>query len=144
MPNAHRICQQMGLRLHGRRSVHPGGQALPAKHTWARKTINDAALAGERVGLEEHIFDVLGVFLDSEDNRTQLFGDAIQGVSKWALTNRVTTEEFAFLRHAAAFRDLDMRTFRETVRHYAIAPRSPQIAFLVAGHMEDALKQLRS
>jgi len=133
----------MGIKLHGRRDVHPGGQELPARHTWARKTINDVATAGINSGLPEMVYDVLGVFLETDGNRTQLFGDAISGVAKWALRNRVTTEEFAFLRHSESFRALDMRLLRDVVRRHAISPRSPQIAFLVSDQMEAALWSLR-
>lgn len=142
MPNVHRLAREMGITVHKRSDVHPGGDALPAKHTWARKTIFDAAVAGERGGLAEHIYDVLGVFLANEVNRTQLFGDAIQGVSRWALHNRVTTEEFAFLREPLS--ELDLKVIRGAVRHHGLSPRSPQIAFLVADHMEAHLWALRA
>lgn len=141
MPNSWRIAQQMGITMHGRRSLHPGGDSLPAKHTWAGKTIRDVAEAGERSGLSEHVYDVLGVFLSNEVNRTQMFGYVIQGVSKWALHYRVKTEEFSFMREA--FEALDLKLIRQTVKHHGISPVSPQIAFLVADHMESALWSIR-
>lgn len=141
MPNAHRITQEMGIRLHGRKDPYPATEYLPPRHTWARKTIYDAAVAGEREGMPEHVYDVLGVFLINEANQTQMFGDAISGVSKWMLRHRITTEEVAFMKDA--FAELDIKTIREAVKHYRITPRSPQIAFLVADRMEAALWSLR-
>jgi hypothetical protein len=131
----------MGIRMHGKGDQHPCRAELPAKHTWCGKTIRDVAYAGEKAGLPEHVYDVLGAFLLNEINQTQLFGDAIQGVSRWMLRHRVTTEEVTFLRDALA--EMDIKTIRGAVRHHGIAPRSPQIAFLVADHMEAALWGLR-
>lgn len=142
MPNSWRIAQQMGIKMHGRRDPHPGGDALPPRHTWARKSIFDVARAGDSAGLSEHVFDVLGLFLASGDNQTQLYGDAISGVSLWMLRHKVSTAEVTFLR--PAFETLDIRLIRKAVQHHGIPQRKPQIAFLVADHMEDALMGLRA
>lgn len=141
MPNAWRIAESLGIRMHGRRDHHPGGEELPARHTWARKAVVDVARAGEGAGLSEHVYDVLGLFLASDGNQRQLFGDAILGVSKWALRNKVTTAEVTFLR--PAFVDMDLKLIRQAVLHHRIDQRSPQIAFLVSDHMEDALRGIR-
>lgn len=141
MPNRHRIAQAVGITLHTRSDPHPCAGELPPKHTWSGKTIFDVAVAGEKRGLPEHIYDVLGVFLLNDVNRTQLYGDAISGVSRWMLRQRIRTEEMTYLR--TAFEELDMRLIRQSVHHHGIPQRSPQIAFLVADHMEAALWALR-
>lgn len=141
MPNAHRIARECGITLHGRKSLHPGGDRLPARHTWSRKAIHDAALAGERIDLSEHAYDVLTLFVADDDNATQLFGDAITGVSKWALRNRITTEEMAFIR--VPFAGLDIHLMRAAVLHHRIDQRAPQIGLLVAAEMDQHLKELR-
>jgi hypothetical protein len=143
MPNAHRIASAMGIKLHGRRDngLHPRSDELPARHTWSRQAIFDIALAGERNGLPEHVYDVLGLMMSSDRNATQLFGDAIRGVSKWALRNRITTEEVTFLRQS--FDDMDLRVIRQAVIHHGIDQKAAQIAFLVADHMEGAICAIR-
>lgn len=142
MPNRWRIAQTMGITLHTSKDPHPCAGELPPRHTWSGKTIFDVAAAGEKQDMPEHVYDVLGVFLLNETNKTQLYGDAISGVSRWMLRHRVRTEEVAFLR--SAFEDMDMRLIRQAVRHHGIAPVSPQIAFLVADHMEAALWSVRA
>ena len=141
MPNAHRIARECGIVLHGRRTRHPCTDSLPARHTWSRRAIYDAALAGQREDLPEHVYDILGLFLTSDQNATQLYGDAIGGVSKWALRNRVTTEEVTFLR--PAFAEIDLKVIRSAVLHHRIDQRAPQIGLLIASEMEPVLEQLR-
>lgn len=142
MPNAWRIAEQMGIRMHGRRDRHPGSDVLPARHTWARKAVFDIAKAGEGADLPEHVYDVLGLFLASEANQRQLFGESIRGVSAWALKHRVTSAEVPFL--APAFGEVDMKLVRQAVRHMGLRQHAPQIAFLVSSQMEDALEAIRS
>lgn len=125
----------MGITLHSRKDKHP--VVLPPKHTWARKTIKDVAEAGERAGNPDHIYDVLGMFMTTPVNRTQLHGETIYGVSKWMLSTGITTHEVPFL--TPAFADVDLKMIRETVAMYRIPIRPPQIALLIAGVMHDAV-----
>lgn len=143
MPNAWRIAQSMGITMHGRKdnALHPRSDALPARHTWSRQAIVDIAKAGEANCLPEHVYDILGLMLASPENSTQLFGDAIRGVSKWGVRHRVTTEEVAFLKDS--FCEMDLKLIRKTVLHHGIDGRASQIAFLVADHMEAALWAIR-
>lgn len=115
---------------------------LPARHTWSRRAILEAARHGEANNLPDHPYDVLGLIIATPENSTQLFGDTIAGVSKWALKNRITTEEITFLR--PAFDQVDLRTIRAAVLHHRINDRPPQMAFLVAAEMDDALRELRA
>jgi len=143
LPNSHRIAEQCGIILHGRRGKrHPRTDELPERHTWSRRAILEAARHGEGVNLPDHVFDVLGLIISTPHNSTQLFGDTISGVSKWALRNRITTEEVTFLR--PAFDQVDLKLIRSTVSHHKIDVRPPQIGFLVAAEMEEALQELRT
>lgn len=141
MPNVHRICSAIGILLHGRKARHPGGHRLPPKECWSGKSIRLVAEAGEAENNPEHVYDVLGVFLANKTNQTQLFGETICGVSKWALTHNVQTSEFAYLKDATE--QLDLQLIRETVRHHKIRPMKDQIAFLVSHQMEAALWSIR-
>lgn len=138
MANAWRICHAMGVTLHSKKDRHP--QILPPKHTWARKTIKDVAEEGERAGDPEHIYNVLSLFMTSEVNKTQLHGECIYGVSRWALAARVTSADIAFI--APAFADVDLKVIRDLVHLYRIPHRPPQIALLVAGAMHEAMEAI--
>lgn len=140
MPNIHRICREMGIKLHPR--THPHVNPLPAKHTWARKAIYNTVIAGERAGLDDHVYNVLCLFSRSENNCNQLYGDAISGVSQWAVSQRIKSDEIPFLQ--AGFDKVDIAAIRAATQHYNIPRRSTQIALMVAGEMEHSLSEIRT
>lgn len=141
MANAHRICQSLGIRLHARHDPHPGKDRLPPKHTWARQAIKLVAESGEKTGNPNMIYDVLSVFLASEDNSRCLRGDMISGVAEWFKAHGVSGAEASLL--LPMFRTLDLATIWQAVEHHGIPRKSAQIAFLVASQMEDALVTVR-
>lgn len=154
MPNAHRIYREMGITLHTKRHMHPG--LLPSKHTWARQAIRLVANQSEpRItrtetgrtivrpakAPESHVYDVLTLFLGSDHNSTQLYGDAILGVSEWLISQKVKSDEIPFL--IDPFSMIKLADLREAVRHYQIPRKPQQLAFLIAAEMEEALENIR-
>jgi len=137
--NAHRISQACGILLRGRKTRHPGGNALPNRQTWSRQTIVEACRRGQQAGLPEHVYDVLGLIMAADP--TQLFADVIEGVSYWAITNRITTAEVSFL--IPAFQQIDIKAIRADVQRHRVPMRPAQIAFIVSGIMEPALRSIR-
>lgn len=171
MPNAHKICRELGIKLHARGDKHPG--KLPAKTTWSRQAIIDVAKAGIRLdintevrrrspqtsiardaivkavrskyvgGVEhDHVYNTLTLLLSSEKTNNQLYGDVILGVSHWALANSVKSEEVPFL--SESFGELDIEAIRDMVHHFTIPNRPYQIALLVSEDMENAVKEMRA
>lgn len=139
MADLHHICGQMNVKpFSAKRRSHPGGDKLPARHTWARATIKQVHDDGLKAGLPEHVYDVLGLILESDP--TQLYGDVISAVSVWALRWRITTDEMGFV--LPAFRALDIKAIRGAVHHHKLPERAAQIAFLISGTMEPALRKI--
>lgn len=139
MASAHRICAEMGIHLVSKKQDSRVGPLAP-KQTRSRAMIKDIAETGEKIGYPELIYDVLGLFLSSEINQCQLYGDNIQGVAKWLQSARLRTADIPFI--IPAFQEVDMGMVREAVQHHRIPVRVPQIAFMVAGLLEPALYQI--
>lgn len=138
MASAWRICEQMGIEMVPKARKNQG--PLPPRQTRSRATIKDIAETGERMGYPDLIFDVLGLFLASERNQRQLYGENIQGVARWVIASRLRTADVPFIQ--PAFSEIDMGMVRGSVLHYQIPQRSPQIAFMLAGLMEEPLEQI--
>lgn len=139
MANAHRIAQDVGVRLVSpKRHGHPGGARLPPRTCYSRKTIRLIAEAGERAGHPDHAHDVLGLVLAADDG--MLFGDVIKGVSRWALRWNLSTGKVGHI--LPAFRAIDIYNVRQAVLHHRIDVRDVQIAFLVSGLMEPCMRRL--
>lgn len=144
MANAHRICQAMDIKLQGKakRYLHPGGQGLRPRETYAGKTIRTVAETGERWDLPEHIYDVLGLITSSKPNDRYLYGDVIQAVSMWALSYRVTTEEMPFL--SEPFSSIDLSALRQVAGRVPVRPKSITLAVQISGMMGKPLEALRT
>ena len=142
MADAHKICQEMGIRVHGRATTHPKSNVLPARHTWARKTVRLIAERGERLGRPDHVYDVLTLLTTSGNGEIMLFSDVMDGVSKWALKNNLSSHEVPFL--SGPWSNVDLHAIRSAVVYHRIEQRAAQVAFLIAAEMEDAIKELRS
>lgn len=95
---------------------------------------------GQKAGYPELIYDVLGLFLASEVNAHQLYGESIHGVGRWMLATRLRTDDVPFIR--PAFAEIDMGMVRAAVQHHRIPNRPPQIGFMVAGLMEPAIEAI--
>lgn len=135
MANAWRICEEMGIQIVSRKNGWAG--ELQARQTRSRATIKEIAEAGEAIGYPEMVYDVLGLFLASEANACQLYGETIQGVARWVLAARLRTADIPFVR--PAFAEIDLAMIREAVQHHRIQNRPPQIGLMVAGLMEEAV-----
>lgn len=136
--NAWRICSEMGIEIVAKRHFRAG--PLGGRQTRSRAAIKEVAEAGDSIGYPDLIYDVLGLFLTSQANERQLYGENIHGVARWLQSANLRTADIPFIR--PAFADLDMGMVRESVMHYRIPMRAPQIAFMLAGLMEPALEQI--
>ena len=141
MANAHRIARECGITLHGRGHLHPASPTLPPRHTWSRDAIKRIALAGEKQGNADHVYDVLTLLVSRDIGAQMLFGDVIKATSEWMRANRITSHEIPFL--ADPFEQVDLQGSREIVKRYALPYRPVQIAFLISAQMEPALDDLR-
>lgn len=138
MANSWKICAEMGISIVPKRT-HSNGPLAP-RQTRSRRTIREVAEAGEAISYPELVYDVLGLFLASDKNSCQLYGETIQGVSRWVVASRLRTADIPFIR--PAFSEIDLGFVRESVMHYRIQNRPPQIGFMVSGLMEPALEQI--
>lgn len=138
MASAWRICSEMGIDIVSKKHFRAG--PLEPRQTRSRAAIKEVAETGEAIGYPEMIYDVLGLFLASEANERQLYGDSIHGVSRWVQAARLRTADIPFIR--PAFSEIDLGLVRESVQHHRIQNRPPQIGFMIAGFMEDAISQI--
>ena len=138
MSNAWRICQEMGIQIVAKRNFRAG--PLEPRQTRSRAAIKEIAETGEAMSYPELVYDVLGLFLASEANSRQLYGENIHGVGRWLIAARLRTADIPFI--SPAFSRIDMGMIRDSVQHYRIPNRPPQIAFMVAGLLEPALEQI--
>jgi hypothetical protein len=138
MASAWKICAEMGITLVSKRNFRSGD--LEPKQTRSRAAIKELAETGEETGYPELIYDVLGLFLASETNQRQLYGENLHGVARWLIAARLRTADIPFV--SPAFSRIDMGAVRGAVLHYNIPMRAPQIAFMLAGLMEPALEQI--
>lgn len=138
MANAWRICSEMGIEIVPRSRKYEG--PLRPRQTRSRATIKDVAETGNRIGYPDLVYDVLGLFLASPANERQLYGENIQGVARWLQSANLGTADVPFIR--PAFSEIDMGWVRQSVLHYCIPMRAPQIAFVLASLMEPALEQI--
>ena len=139
MANAWRISQEMGIRIVSKKGEHRKGPLEP-RQTRSRASIKSVAEHGEAIGYPDMVYDVLGLFLASEGNQRQLFGENIIGVSLWMKAANIRTSDIPFL--TPAFNEIDMGLVRSLVLHHKIPHRAPQIGNLVAGMMEDAVEAI--
>lgn len=139
MPNAHKICKEMGIKLHGRKTKHRG--FLMPKECFSPKTIYEVAIRGEKAGHDNHIYDCLKLFLSSEANSCQLYGYVINGVSKWLLTNGVSTDEIYEL--VKDFRDIEIQTVKDSVLFYRVDNRPSCVSYDISRLMEENLERVR-
>lgn len=140
MASAWKICAEMGITIVSKRHFRSG--PLEPKQTRSRDSIKQVAETGEAMGYPDLIYDVLGLFLASETNQRQLYGENIRGVSLWIIGAKLRTADIPFI--SPAFSGVDMGMVRESVMHYRIPQRAPQIAFMLAGLMEPALEQINA
>ncbi len=139
MANIHRICQSVGIRLMTRRKMHP--RQLPPRHTWACRTIKLLAIQGEKANYPTMAHDVLSLFLASEANSCQLYGDTISGVGIWYQANKYEPADTGFL--IPAFRALDLGLIRHEVVRFGLPGKAHQIALLVASESDEDSEALR-
>ena len=138
MASAWRVCEEMGIQIVAKRHFKAG--PLEPRQTRSRAAIKEIAETGAEIGYPELVYDVLGLFLTSETNERQLYGEVIHGVAKWVQAANLRTADIPFVR--PAFSEVDLGLIRETVMHHRILNRPPQIALLVAGMMEPALEKI--
>ena len=138
MANVWRICQEMGIDVVPKKRFRAG--PLEPRQTRSRAAIKQTAETGEAIGYNELVYDVLGLIIASDGNARQLYGETIQGVARWVIASRLRTADIPFIQ--PAFCAVDLGMVRESVMHYRIANRPPQIAFMTAGLLEPALEQI--
>jgi hypothetical protein len=84
----------------------------------------------------DHVYDTLGLIKEADD--TQLFGDMILGVSLWLRTNKMTAADIGFIMQP--FRAVDLYGVRREVKRFGIPEKPAQIAFILSGFMEAAMR----
>jgi hypothetical protein len=129
------------VTLHGRRTMHPRGDRLPARHCHSPDTCRKLLIAGREKGMPFLMHDTLTLILAHDE--TLLFGDVIKGVGTWVYSYRITSAEAGLLK--AAFRArANLYAARALVRMHPLPERAAQIALLVADAMLDDLMETRN
>ena len=138
MASAWRVCEQMGIQMLSKRHFRNG--PLEPRQTRSRAAIKQTAETGEAMQYPELVYDVLGLIIASDGNARQLYGETIQGVARWVIASRLRTADIPFIQ--PAFCEINLGLVRESVMHYRIANRPPQIAFMTAGLLEPAMEMI--
>lgn len=128
----------MGVKLFAKDGFRNG--PLEPMQTRSRGTIRAIAEDGERIGYPDMAHDVLTMFINSEMNRSQLYGENLLGVAMWMKAARIKTADIPFL--LPAFSEINMGDVRAAVIEHGIPHKSAQVGFAVAGLMSDALQAI--